>query len=547
VRYLRKASIAITNPPQSQPLNQRQVKNSAGGYSFPVDEWKRLDRFLILGSEGGSYYASEQKLTQENAEALAACVQKDGPATVRRIVEISEQGRAPKNDPALFALAYASAKGNAETRAAALDALPRVARIGTHLFHFADFVNAMRGWGRGLRRGVGDWYKLQPLERLAEQATKYQSRDGWSHDDLLRLCHVRFADPERNAIARWIHGGAEAVNRARELKDRDGQVIRIYGPVDAELPSRIEGHIKLQAAATASQAARLIREYGLVRESVPTELLKEKEVWQALLEDMPMTAMIRNLGNLSKCGLLTPMSTAAGLVIERLNEDALKKARVHPIQILIAQKTYAAGRGSRGAGIWTPVPQVVDALDDAFYAAFKTITPTGKRFYLGLDVSGSMSVGSVAGVEGLTPRAASSAMAMVTARSEKQYYIAAFQDRMVELSISLRQRLDDICKKTERLPFGATDCAQPMLDALARRIPVDVFAVYTDSETWCGQTHPTVALARYRQAMGIAAKLVVVGMVSSGFTIADPDDGGMLDVVGFDAATPQVISQFAES
>lgn len=45
--------------------------------------------------------------------------------------------------------------------------------------------------------------------------------------------------------------------------------------------------------------------------------------------------------------------------------------------------------------------------------------------------------------------------------------------------------------------------------------------------------------------MGIPARLVVVGMASKGFTIADPNDGGMLDVVGFDTTTPQVIADFA--
>jgi 60 kDa SS-A/Ro ribonucleoprotein len=33
-------------------------------------------------------------------------------------------------------------------------------------------------------------------------------------------------------------------------------------------------------------------------------------------------------------------------------------------------------------------------------------------------------------------------------------------------------------------------------------------------------------------------------MASNGFSIADPDDAGMLDVVGFDTATPQVIAGF---
>jgi len=34
-------------------------------------------------------------------------------------------------------------------------------------------------------------------------------------------------------------------------------------------------------------------------------------------------------------------------------------------------------------------------------------------------------------------------------------------------------------------------------------------------------------------------------MTSNGFTIADPSDAGMLDVVGFDAAAPALIADFA--
>jgi 60 kDa SS-A/Ro ribonucleoprotein len=60
-----------------------------------------------------------------------------------------------------------------------------------------------------------------------------------------------------------------------------------------------------------------------------------------------------------------------------------------------------------------------------------------------------------------------------------------------------------------------------------------------------GQHSPAQALEHYRQKTGIPAKLVVVGMVSNGFTIADPNDPGMLDVVGFDTATPDVIGEFS--
>ena len=95
------------------------------------------------------------------------------------------------------------------------------------------------------------------------------------------------------------------------------------------------------------------------------------------------------------------------------------------------------------------------------------------------------------------------------------------------------------------LPFGGTDCALPMLYAQARKREVDTFVIYTDSETWAGDIHPAQALREYRRVSGIEARLVVVGMVSNGFSIADPNDPGMLDVVGFDTATPQLISDFA--
>ncbi len=107
----------LTSTPQSEPIpGSTQVPNSDVGYSWAVDDWTRLDRFLILGSEGGTYYIKERELTKQNAEAVARCIQADGERVVRRIVEISEAGRAPKNDPAVFALALCTALGDAATK-----------------------------------------------------------------------------------------------------------------------------------------------------------------------------------------------------------------------------------------------------------------------------------------------------------------------------------------------------------------------------------------------------------------------------------------------
>jgi len=62
-----------------------------------------------------------------------------------------------------------------------------------------------------------------------------------------------------------------------------------------------------------------------------------------------------------------------------------------------------------------------------------------------------------------------------------------------------------------------------------------------------GDTHPAQAWHDYRAEFVGDANAVIVGMSSNGFTLADPNDRGMLDVVGFDTSVPAVIAEFVRS
>jgi 60 kDa SS-A/Ro ribonucleoprotein len=320
------------------------------------------------------------------------------------------------------------------------------------------------------------------------------------------------------------------------------------------IPSRDGGATELEAIDNPWAAAKLIRDRRIPREHVPADLLELPEVWEALLATMPMTAMIRNLATMTRVGLLAPGSAAVKRVIEQLHDRyRLRQARLHPIAVLAALLAYKAGRGVRGSRTWQPVASIVDALDAAFYASFSVIEPAGKRMLLALDVSGSMASGMIGGVPGLTPRIASAAMALVTAATERDPALVAFtaashgSGGITTLSISPRQRLDDAVAEVSRYPMGGIDCALPMRWAQEHRVDVDTFCIYTDNKTWAGDVHPAQALRSYRDARGIPAKLVVVGMTSTGFSIADPNDAGMIDVVGFDTSTPPVIADFARA
>ena len=76
---------------------------------------------------------------------------------------------------------------------------------------------------------------------------------------------------------------------------------------------------------------------------------------------------------------------------------------------------------------------------------------------------------------------------------------------------------------------------------------MSAFITYTDSERWADEIHPAQALRAYREALVPDAKAVVVAMTSNGFTLADPNDRGRLDVVGFDTTAPAVIADFVRS
>src|SRR5436190_15412071 len=405
--------------PQSRDIpGSNQVRNSGDGYSWQVDDWTRLDSFLILGAEGGTYYITERDLVKQNHDAIVRCIKTDGIRAVNRIVEISDSGRAPKNDPAIFALALVVTHGDPQAKAHAFANLGKVCRIGTHLFHFAEYVNAMRGWGRGLRNAVASWYLEREANDLAHQAVKYQQRDGWSHGDLLRLAHPKAPSRQHDAVFRWMLNGADSLGeREVKRKVRGEDRVAKYAAV-GELPRLIEAFERVKRTANVIEVVKLIDEFDLPREAIPTQWLNEVAVWDALLVRMPMTAMIRNLGKMTSLGLIAPFSDAKRLIIRKLkDETALKRSRTHPLAVLVAQKIYAQGHGDKGTLKWSPVSAIVDALDAAFYATFSNVEPCNKPVLLALDVSGSMASSMIAG-SCISAREGSAAMALIIAVTE---------------------------------------------------------------------------------------------------------------------------------
>jgi 60 kDa SS-A/Ro ribonucleoprotein len=510
--------------PQSEALDG-QVPNSAGGNAWEVDIWKRLMRFLILGSEGGTYYVSERDLLKGSVDTIKKCLQADHQRTVDTIVTVSTGGRAPKNDQAIFALSIAVSYGLPINKAYALKNINAVCRTATHLFDFLTYAQQQRGWGRAFRRSISEWYTNRDEKKLSYQLIKYRQRNGWTHRDVFRKAHPVPSGDVQTRIFKWV-------------AQHDSVDYSEWGNSDAEDLIAAYEIVKLDMTEK-PMVIKLLTQFDLPREALPTKWLKDPDVWTAMLKnDMPVGAMIRNIRNMTNYGVFNDLDNVEHVVSVLTNRRALSHARIHPIGVLLALMAY------RHENNMNMVPAILDALGDAFDLAFEYIEPSNKRISLALDVSGSMSFHNMLGIEGFTPRVASAVMAMATARVEPHYEIAAFSGSFQRLNLTGRDSLEQAVRTVSGLGHGRTDCALPMMDALANRKQFDAFVIYTDSETWYGSIHPAEALKEYNKEMGLNAKLIVVAMEGNDFTIADPNNTLMLDCVGFDASTPAVISAF---
>lgn len=535
---------SLSNPiPQSEPADPRQVQNNAGGYTFTVDSKSRLERFLIIGTDGGTYYVDEKKLTKENVAFLDSLIAEDEAMVLRTILDVSTNARAYRNSPAIFAMAKLLVSG--KNKRAVIDAGPQVVRTSTHLFEFASYIELLGGWGRAKREFIARWYQGKSTRDLAYQAVKYRQRDGWTHRDLWRLAHPKGLD---QVLGRWVLGQPGVIIDERP----DLNIVRAF-----EVAQQVTTMPELMSLMDQDYAK------NLPWEALPTQFLREPEVWKKLFysNNLNGQALVRNVTRLARIGAFNDMVFARNYADKLANEEMIVRTRLHPLNYLNAVVVHESGQIQRQAmresarygysyastgrqKNWNTVPVIMDALNAGFYTAFKNVVPSNKRTLIAVDVSSSMSYAACLGLD-ISAAQAAAAMSMMVARTEPYYQIMGFSTQFKDLGITPSDNLNSTMRKVQLANFGGTDCSLPMSWARQARIEVDTFLVLTDNETWAGGSHPHMELRNYRSNMGIDAKLVVAGVASTGFTIADPDDRGMLDVVGFDANAPKIIAEFS--
>ncbi len=550
--------------PQTRPAVAGQVRNNAGGYGFQVGDFDRLTKFITIGTEGGTYYVNEEKLTKTEAQATIRAIASDPIRALNEITDVLYKNRAHKRNSALFALALCTDPTIVTSpgdRSAVFATLPTVLRTGTDLFIFVGYVSQLRGHGgQGLQKALSNWYASKDPDKLAYQLMKYQSREGWSHRDVLRIARpgagnrAKISDPDTRALIRWALSGFDSASDQVSIADNTNP---LRFPSSRTLLPRVSAVNRLrreQDIMSPKEVSKLILAQDLPREVIPTQFLNDELVWQSLIKKMPMLGTIRNLGALSSKGFLDPLSDTERMILERFNDGAQVHASgIHPFHVLLAARTYRQGRGDRGTNTWTVNRSINKALDGVLKASLRNPTPSGKNILVAIDVSASMrSVADKAYTlaycfKAIEPQA--KIIEFDQAGRSYGYYNngtkssnTAGMEGVYNSSITANSDLDQVLSNIRY--GGGTDVSLPFQYIIRNNLQkkVDAVVMLTDSESWAGGRH-TFELVDQIRKTNPDFKAVEVQLAPGHHKQLRGHENELL-VCGFDASIYNVVSEF---
>ena len=535
--------------PQNRAIPGREaemVKGRSGGYMFEAGIWQTLKRCLLVGTAHSTYYANKRELTDDFVDTVKEAVAADANRVAEEIVYASD-GRSINNSAPILALVLLSMGHTPEAKQAFVKIFPQVVRTGSHFYEWLNYTKSMRGFGKVIKQVGTAWLAKEDVKGLAYQLLKYQQRHGFTNRDALRLFHIKPPTPEHDRLYDWV------VNGWSELPESipNGATKQIWWY------EWLKRHPE--------ETHRAISEGRLTHEMAAPVGNMDRQAWQLLFETMPIGALLRNLGSLTQLEVLRADATSncetarcggsphcsdwrgCDRVEELLsNQKYLRKARIHPIDVLKALKTYASGgKIGRSKKTWIPVPRIVDILEKALELSFTVVKPTNKVFLHAVDISGSMSYGVVDSV-GLSCCEIATAMALVTAKAEKNYAIRGFSTKFIDLGITKRDSFRSALKKASNQNFGGTDASVAYDWAIKHKFKADVICFWTDSESWAGRKHPAQALKEYRRRVNPNAKAVYVTLAPYNITLVDPKDKNSWDLAGFDPGIPRLIQMLAK-
>ncbi len=428
--------------------------------SFPAYERSIEEQYLqtlLTNTLGNTFYATENELLQEANLLHDAILDVDAEFAAKAMIFARNEGfmrlqpilglaKLSETFPALFATAF-----------------PQVIKIPSDL---SDFLTILNGQGRGeggraVKRSVGTF-----LNTVSEYwALKYNGRGrGYSLGDMVATSHVKAKDERQNRLFRYVMGKETALEGLPQLAAFEA----------------------LKRALTDEERIRWIAEGKLPHEIVTGAIKPTEKIWNAILEQMPTFALLRNLNTLDRAGVLDERQD---YISERLTDSvALTKSKILPFRFLTAYHEIEKS--------W-----IKDILRQSVELTFDNLPHIEGRTAVFLDVSGSMN--------GQYLRIGSVFALALYKKTQGQSLFWTFDTQVYDPKPS---RVDSILTQAERIVSqGGTDTGAPVRALIRENSIYDTIIMITDEQQNTGSAFYR-ELRNYRIARNPKTKAFIIDL-----------------------------------
>ncbi len=451
----------------SVPIPTIRNRDGFPAYERPLEE--QYLQTLLTNTLGNTYYATKEELLQESTRVHEDMLDADAEFAAKAMAFARNEGfmrlqpiyglaRLSAANPSLFARAF-----------------PHVIKIPSDL---SDFLTILRGQGRGeggraVKREVAKF-----LNAVSEYWTlKYNGRGrGYSIGDMIITSHAKAKDERQNRLFRYAMG-------------KEGGL--------GDLP-QLAAFEALKTAETDAERIRWIAEGKLPHEIVTGAVKPTKAIWNAILEQMPIFALLRNLNTMDRAGVL---DERYGYIKQQLTSaDVLRRSKILPFRFLTAYNKIEKE--------W-----VRDVLRQSVELTFDNLPDLTGRTAIFLDVSGSM--------DGEYLRIGSVFALALFKKTEGHSLFWTFDTQVHDPKPS---RVDSILTQAERIhSIGGTDTGEPVRRLLRHPQTFDNIIIVTDEQQNTGSSFCR-ELQIYRHKRNKSAAAFVIDLAPYNAAMVPPTD-----------------------
>ncbi|XP_037037205.1 60 kDa SS-A/Ro ribonucleoprotein [Bradysia coprophila] len=477
-----------------------------------------------------------------------------------------------RNDEAILAIAYCLRR---VTNIAAVDipkmqaeiyrAVPDLLKTDSDLFLFVSLnckVYNKTSFGRGMKTAIRLWYEQRTAKELADIFGRNRGMHGWTHCDIIRMCHLKFDETTENDKAKVI---ATLFKRSTAtITDLKAQQATVPDENWPEAIKRIYQICSLKVNESASDAAEMIRLYNFDIEQLPIHLISQIEIWDILIPTMSYRDVLKVLQTLHSLNMLKPDDALLKKMSGPLgNSNLIKASNMHPLEIYSICKSYEKNerynetvknkwyqkKKVKKLGLVTS-PTITERLLVGVNHATNSSPQTGCDFCITLDLRESAKKRAVLRMKQVTCLEAMVLFALTFQKRERNTSIFSFtphEDVLMPIPFTTDMTFEQALTYCEKLVVKRTKpkLSLPM-QYVDKKFKNTIFITIVDSVArFCQSGEAPIDQFRLYRKTHTHSKFIVLNLQRSDGDLQFSYEKGFLEICGLTPDTWKIINAFA--